>query len=130
MRARDNPIEVRIVNICERFDEMICGIGCKRVKVYEAIQHLKDNKDILYDGKIVDAFLELVAVYPAGSYVVTNNGEIGIVLRQNKNHPDKPFVKIIFDEKGERLQGDVVKDLLSEKYTYIQEVIEDINKVI
>lgn len=129
LKAKDNPIEVRIVNICERFDEMICGIGCERVKVYEAIKHLKQNKDILYDGKIVDAFLELIAVYPAGSYIVTNRGEVGIIIRQNKNHPDKPFIKIIFDEKGERVQGDVVKDLLTEEDTYITEVIEDINNM-
>lgn len=127
LKAKDNPVEVRIVNICERFDEMICGIGCKRVKVFEAIQHLKENKDILYDGKIVDVFLEFTAVYPAGSYVATNKGEIGIVLRQNKNYPDKPFIKIIFDEKGERIQGDVVKDLLVEKDIFIEKVIEDIN---
>lgn len=127
LRAKDNPVEVRIVNICERFDEMICGIGYKRTKVYEAIQHLKQNKDILYDGKIVDVFLQFVAVYPAGSYVITNKGETGIVLRQNKNHPDKPYIKIIFDDKGERVQGDIVKDLLLEEDTYIIEVLEDIS---
>ena len=59
LRAKDNPLEVRIVNICEKFDEMICGIGCRRVKVFEAIRHLKENRNILYDGRVVDAFYSL-----------------------------------------------------------------------
>lgn len=126
LKAVDIPIEVKIVNICEVFDEMICGIGCKRVKVYEAIQHLKENKDILYDASIVDIFLKLTAVYPAGSYVLTSQGEIGIVLRQNKTHPDKPFIKIIYDDKGERVQHDLVRDLSTEENVFIEEVVENI----
>ena len=126
LKATDIPVEVRIVNICEVFDEMICGIGCQRVKVYEAIQHLKKFKNILYDGTIVDIFLEFTAVYPAGSYVLTNEGEVGIVLRQNKNYPDKPFIKIIYDKKGDRILQDVVKDLVTEKDIFIEKVIEDI----
>lgn len=124
LKATDIPLEARIVIICEAFDEMICGIGCKRVKVHEAIEHLKKYKNILYDGKIVDIFLDFTAVYPAGSYILTNEGEIGIVIRQNKTFPDKPFIKIIYDNKGERVLQDIVKDLSVQDNVYIEKVIE------
>ncbi len=120
------PIEVKIVNICEQFDEMICGIGHRRVKIFEAIQNLKRNKDVLFDGTIVDILLEFTAVYPAGSYILTNEGEIGIVLRQNKSNPDRPFIKIIYDKRGNRVQYDFVKDLLTEENIFIEKVIENI----
>lgn len=126
LKATDISVETRIVNVCEVFDEMICGIGCKRVKVHEAIEYIKKNKNTLFDGKVVDMFLQLVAVYPAGSYVLTSEGEIGIVIRQNKNYPDKPFIKIIYDKKGERVQRDVVKDLLTEDNIYIVKEMENI----
>lgn len=126
LKAVDIPTETKIVSICEAFDEMICGIGCRRVKVYEAIEHLKKYKNILYDGEMVDMFLKLTAVYPAGSYVLTNRGEVGIVLRQNKNYPDKPFIKIIFDQKGETVLHDIVKDLSIEKNIFIEKVMEGI----
>lgn len=125
LRAVDIPTEAKIVSICEVFDEMICGIGCRRLKVYEAIKHLKKYRNIKYDGKIVDEFLKLTAVYPAGSYVLTNQGEIGIVLRQNKKYPDKPFIKIIFDKKGDRVLLDIVKDLSIEENIFIEKVIEE-----
>lgn len=126
LKATDIFLEARIVNVCDAFDEMICGIGCERVKVHEAIEHLKKNKNVLYDGKIIDVFLEFTAVYPAGSYVLTNEGETGIVLRQNKSFPDKPFIKIIYDKKGERIMHDLVKDLSAYNNVYIERVMENI----
>ena len=83
LKATDIPLECRIIQVCDVFDEMICGIGCKRVKVYEAIEYLKNFRDIKFDGRIVDIFLEFTAVYPAGTYIQTNEGEIGIVLEVN-----------------------------------------------
>lgn len=128
LKATNIPLEARIVNMCEKFDEMICGIGCEKVKVHEAIQHLKEFKGILYDNVAVDIFLEFTAVYPAGSYIQTNEGEIGIVLRQNKSCPDKPFIKIILDKKGDMVLQDVVKDLLTEENVYIEKVIENVKQ--
>ena len=34
LKATNVPIEVNIVSVCDVFDEMICGIGCLRTKVY------------------------------------------------------------------------------------------------
>lgn len=130
LRATDIPLETRIVSVCDAFDELICGIGCKRIKVYEAINYLKDNRGILFDGAIVDMFLEFTAVYPAGSYVMTSEGELGIVLRQNKNCPDRPFIKIVYNKMGNMVQQDMVKDLSILDNVYIEKVVEDINKKI
>lgn len=120
------PFEVKIVNICEQFDEMICGIGYKRLKVYDAIQYLKKYRNIYYDGTILDIFLDFAAVYPAGSYVLTNEGEIGIVLKQNKSHSDRPIIKIIYDKYGKKIPYDLEKNLLTDDKIFIKKVIENI----
>ncbi len=121
LKATDIPMECRIIQVCDAFDELICGIGCKRVKVYEAIEYLKNFRDIKFDGRIVDIFLEFTAVYPAGTYVQTNEGEIGIVMRQNKQFPGRPVVRIIKDKNGEDVN--IIKDLLEVNNIYIKEVI-------
>ena len=41
LKAIEIPYEAAIVGVCDAFDEMICGIGCKRFKVYEAIDYMK-----------------------------------------------------------------------------------------
>ncbi len=122
LKATDISLECRIIQICDAFDEMICGIGCRRKKVYEAIEYLKSFKNIKFDGKIVDVFLEFTAVYPAGTCVKTTSGEIAVVLYQNKDNPDRPVIRIIKDKDG--INVDIVKDMLEWKDIYIAEVIE------
>lgn len=122
LKTTDISQECRIIQICDAFDEMICGIGCERTKVYEAVRYLRNNKDIKFDGKIVDIFLEFTAVYPAGTVVKTSEGETGIVLYQNKQYPDRPVIRITKDRNG--MAVDVVKDLAVYDDLYIDEVIE------
>lgn len=123
LKSVDIPLEARIVAVCEKFDELICGIGNEKIKVHEAIEHLKKFRNILYDQAVVDVFLEFTAVYPVGTYVRTNEGEIGVILKQNKKYADKPVIKIILDEKGDRVLQELVRNLLTEE-VYITEVVE------
>lgn len=124
LKAADIPIEAKVISVCDTFDELICGIGCKRVKVHEAVEYLKNFKNSKFDGKIVDAFLEFTAVYPAGSLVMTNEGEVGIVIRQNKEFPDRPVLKIIQDKVGNRVFSDIIKDLVEVNNIFIEKVME------
>lgn len=122
LKATDISEECSIIQVCDTFDEMICGIGCKRVKVYEAIEYLKKYKDIKFDGRIVDILLEFTAVYPAGTTVWTNEREKGVVLYQNKEFPDRPVLRIIKDKDGNSV--DVIKDLVEINHIYIEEAID------
>lgn len=124
LKTRDIPYECRIVNICDAFDEMICGIGCKRMKVYEAVEYLKSFRNISYDGVILDVFLGFTAVYPAGSHVLTNEGELGVVLYQNKDFCDRPVIRIIKDRQGNDVKEEVIKDLLKVQNVFIEKAVD------
>ncbi len=113
---------IQIVNVCDAFDEMICGIGCKKVKVHEAIEYLKTFKNIKFNGTIVDVFLQFTAVYPVGTKVLTNEGEIGTVIRQNKDFPDRPVLRIIADKSGK--EKDETKDLVKVNHIFIEKVMD------
>lgn len=124
LKTKEIPFECRIVNVCDTFDEMICGIGYERVKVYEAIEYLKQLKEIMFDKGIVDTFLEFTAVYPAGSHVLTNEGELAVVLRQNRNFQDRPVIRIIRDKNGKDVREEVIKDLVKIHSVFIEKVID------
>lgn len=124
LRTRDIPYECRIVNVCDAFDEMICGITRKKIRVYEAIEYLKTFKDSKFDGKIVDAFLGFTAVYPAGSHVVTNEGEFAIVIGQNKDFQDRPILRILKDKDGKDVREEKIKDLVKIHNIFIEKVID------
>lgn len=124
LKASKITIEMGIVHVCDTFDEMICGLGCEKVKVYEAINYLRQHKGIKFDSKIVDEFLQFAAVYPAGTMVYTNEGETAIVIRQNKEFPDRPVIRILKDRLGNNVTTDISKDLAELTLTHIEKVID------
>ena len=123
-KGKDIPFEAKIVSVCDAFDEMICGIGCKRQKVYKAVEYLKTFRGIKFDTKAVDAFLEFTAVYPAGSQVLLSDGTIGIVIRQNKEFPDRPVVHVIRDKEGKSIIKEIEIDLIKINHIFVEKVLE------
>lgn len=125
LRVRDDiPYECKIVAVCDAFDEMICGIATKQIKVYEAIEYLKTFRNSKFDAKIVDTFLGFTAVYPAGTRVMTNEGEMAVVVSQNKEFQDRPIIRIIKDKEGNDVRGEVIKDLVKIHNIFIDKVID------
>lgn len=114
----------QIVGVCDEFDELICGIGKARVRVHEAINNIRNYSGIWYDSDIVDTFLQLIAVYPAGSQVKTNQGETAIVMKQNPHFPERPILRVTHDRFGQVINGEKIIDLIKETKVVIQEVIK------
>lgn len=114
----------QIVGVCDEFDELICGIGKARVRVHEAINNIRNYSGIWYDADIVAAFLQLIAVYPFGSKVRTNRGEVGIVMRQNPHFPERPVLRIVEDKYGQAIHAELIVDLIKDTTVVIQEVIK------
>ena len=124
LKEAEIPLFCQIVAVCDAFDEMICGIAQRRSRVYEAVEYLKSFKNVKYNGKIVDAFLSFTAVYPAGSHVLTNDGEEAIVVSQNKDFQDRPIIRIIRDKDGRKLQEERIVDLVKVLNVYIEKGLE------
>lgn len=123
LHVREFEPEAEILQICDAFDEMICGIGCKRARVYEAVEYMKVSKGVLYDEDVVNTLLDFTAVYPAGTVVVLNTNEMGIVIKQNKQFPERPVLRIIKNARGEMLEEDRICDLVEIKNVYIEKVL-------
>ena len=123
LRAVDIPLEVKIVSVGDAFDEMICGIGCVRTKVYEAIEYLKTFKGVYFDKSVVSIFLHFTAVYPVGTKVSLNDDRVGIVIKQNSEFTERPIIRIIKDKDGNSLTDEIIIDLLVEHSIFINDVL-------
>ncbi len=124
LRAKEIPLEAQVVAICDNFDEMICGIGRKRIKVYEAVEYLKVFRGVKFSEDIVNVFLEFTAVYPAGSHVLLSDNTVGIVIRQNREFPDRPIVQIIKDKNGNAVNKPKTINLIKINHIFIEKVLE------
>lgn len=123
LHIRDTEFETQILQVCDAFDEMICGIGCKRSRVYEAVEFLKVTRGVLFETNVVEKLLDFTAVYPAGTVVILNTGEMGVVQKQNKQFPERPIIRIIKDKNGNSINEEVICDLLQIRNVYIEKVL-------
>ena len=104
--------EVKLVSLCDDFESLISGFGSPNLKIYEAIEYIKANQGIKYDATITDKLLESVAVYPVGINVITSEGEMGVVVRQNHKFTDRPVIRMLKHADGSQYKDDVEKDLM------------------
>lgn len=118
------PFESEIVSVCEAFDERICGVGAKRVKVYEAVEYFATFKGEKYDETIVRNLLEFIAVYPAGTRVKTNTNEVGVVIKQNAEFPNRPYILLIEDGNGNKYDERIIKNLIQDQTMFIESVLD------
>ncbi len=122
-KGKEIDAEIKLVSICDTYDELITGIGCNPVKPYKAIEYLKAFEKEKFDAKIVEEFLKITTPYPNGCQVMTNEGEVGVVQRQNKGFVDRPVIKIIRDKDGKDISEEKILDLIKEKTVFITDVL-------
>lgn len=102
----------KIVKVVDFFD----AITTKRVyrtKVFtraEALSLMLEQKGTEFNPVILKAFIHLMGVFPIGSLVALNTGELGIVFDL---HPDpklvlRPTVKLITGREGNKIDGETV----------------------
>lgn len=115
----------RIAALCDEFDSLVYGNLMKKIKVHEAIDYIVSKAGILFDFYVVKAFVDSVAAYPIGAIVLTNQNEIGIVLRQNSKCPTRPVIRIIKNKEGKKPSEWIEKDLTKELTLFIVDTILD-----
>ena len=118
------PRGVRIVAIVDAFDDRLCGIGVKRENVRQALEYIRSGRDKLFEGRIVDYFLEFIAAYPVGTTVITNKGDEAIVIEQNEHLTDRPKIKLVKDRNGKPYDKEIMIDLLENDEVSIESVKE------
>jgi len=68
-------------------------------------------KDRAFNAWLVEEFIRCIGVFPVGSVVEMNTGEIGIVISQNVHKRLQPRVMVVKNDKGERLHPHKLLDL-------------------
>ena len=119
------PQEVRLVSICDYFDELANGIGYEKRKVFEVVEILRTMGNTWFDYEILSQVITSVAWYPSGSLVRTNENELGRVIRQNIGLPDRPVLQIVLNADGTEPEGEVIKDLEQCLTLFIEETIDE-----
>ena len=76
-----------------------------------ALSMLYKWRGAFFDSTLVEQFIRCIGVFPVGSVVELNTGEVGIVFAQNYEKRLQPRVMVIRDAKGNTLRPQKVLDL-------------------
>jgi cyclic di-GMP phosphodiesterase len=76
-----------------------------------ALSFLYKERGTGFHPDLVEQFIQCVGVFPVGSVVELNSGEIGIVITQNLLRRLKPRVMVVLDAKGNPMRPHKILDL-------------------
>lgn len=69
----------------------------KKFRPNEAYELILAGSGTAFDSELVRSFKQTFAVYPLGCCVRLSNSVEGYVIKQNKNFPDRPVIRVLYD---------------------------------
>lgn len=79
-----------------------------------ALATLYRQRGALFHDALVEQFIQCIGIYPVGSVVELNTGEIGVVIAQNLVRRLQPRVMVILDRQRQPLIPQKMLDLIKE----------------
>jgi HD-GYP domain-containing protein (c-di-GMP phosphodiesterase class II) len=113
--GRDIGMIGSIAAIVDTFDALTAERPYARaVSPSTALNMLYKWRGTLFDPVLVEQFIRCIGIFPVGSVVELNSGEIGIVITQNLEKRLQPRVMVIRDAAGVPLKPQKLLDLSRE----------------
>lgn len=115
----------QIAAVCDVFDAVTTDrIYRTKMDVHRAVSILIRGSGSQFNTRVVNSFLKGIGRFPVGTFVLLNNGEIGVVSRINSNALSLPVLRIIFDDQGARLPQPRTVDLYEQRELYIDKPLD------
>ncbi|MBN1577818.1 MAG: HD domain-containing protein [Chitinispirillaceae bacterium] len=112
LRGRQIDEVALICAIADMYDSLTTqGLHHKNYIPQEALALIFQGADDDYPRPMVEHFTKLLGIYPVGSFVKLDSGEMGVVVKNNRQKLLTPLVKVLFDGQGIRLETPYLNDL-------------------
>ena len=84
------------------------------ISPHEAIRRLYDWSPKDFQEELVELFIQCLGVYPTGSLVQLNTGQVGVVIQQSRVRHLRPKVMLVLDKNKVAYRRAPVIDLMDE----------------
>ena len=106
------PVFGRIAGIIDSYDAMITERPYATARSsFNAVMELQKQAGVLFQKELVDYFIKAIGVFPVGTVVELNTGEVGIVIGQDTTRRLRPKVMLILDEDKQSRDEMLITDL-------------------
>jgi len=126
MKGIDITEYARIATVADNYEALVEDRSYRpRCYYYKAMKELVSSGSGKFDPVILRVFISVLSVYPIGSLVLLNNQKIGIVVGSFQNNPMRPVIKLLKDDKGTRIKGIEIVNLLEDQKLYIVNSLDE-----
>ena len=115
MTGTDIPIAGRMLGIIDTYDAMSSVRPYRpAISRHQALQHMYAARGTLYQPELVEQFQVCLGVYPTGSLVELNSGEVAVVMAQNQVRRLRPKVLVLSTPAKQALTDFRIFDLMEQ----------------
>lgn len=95
----------RIITMVDAYDAMTSDRAYRKgMSASEALRVLFRYRGSQFDESLVEDFIRMIGIYPPGSLVELDTGEVAIVLATSPLHKLHPLVEVVLDADGQLCQ--------------------------
>lgn len=117
----------RVAAVADSYEAMVSPrVYRDRKTSYEAMQIIIQDAGHKYWDEAARAFYRSMAIYPIGSVVELNNGEIGVV-HQTTAAPMRPKIKVLVDENGDNPDPAPIINMVEDQDYFISDVLNEVD---
>ena len=112
------PIAGRMLGMIDTYDAMTSLRPYRpAISRHQALQHMYASRGTLFQSELVEQFQVCLGVYPTGSLVELNTGEVAVVMAQNQVRRLRPRVLVLSTPAKQPLTDFRVMDLMAQGQT-------------
>jgi len=109
------PPFARIAAVVDTYDALTSNRHHARaIAPSDAIKLLYHSRDRDFQAELVEAFIQAIGIYPAGTLVELSSGEVGVVVAEYRTRRLRPKVMLLLDARKNKLPQPRVVDLQEE----------------
>lgn len=102
----------KIVSITDVYDSVTSGTAREApISATDALKSMYDWRNELFDGELIELFIQSLGIYPIGSIVQLRSEEVGIVISTSAERRLSPTLMLILDQNKEPYQPPTIINL-------------------
>jgi len=123
----ETPIEAQVVGLCDSYEAISHPRPHRKRKIaHESLRYLIELAGQEFDGILLKKLWSTLTLFPPGSFVQLNTGEIARVVKINKTLPTRPIIKVVATSaKGDRISSDKIIDLAQMPGIAIEKAVDE-----
>jgi putative nucleotidyltransferase with HDIG domain len=97
-------VYAQILSACDVYSALASDRSYRnKVNPQERIEYFRGSGGYYFDYEIVKILLDSVSIYFNGQWVKLNTGEVGIIVGIEQEFSTRPYVRILYDKHGNRV---------------------------